>query len=110
MPVASTERGGAVRPPHPAAGDDHRALGPREQRDGFFDRGGIAERPRRRLPGRRVVDALLFHFFTEDVAGHVDVHRARTPGGRLPEGGGDDVGDALGVEDPLRPLGDRLHD
>ena len=40
------ERGGAVRPPHAAARDDHRALGLREQRDGLLA-------PRRDRPGVR---------------------------------------------------------
>ena len=66
--------------------------------------------PRVRGAGRHgpgIVDLLLLDLLAQDVAGHVDVHRPGPARGGLAEGGVDDVGNALGVVDALRPLGDR---
>ena len=102
------QRGSAVRPPHAAAGDDDGPLRACEERDGLLDRGRITERPRCSLPRRRVRDRVVLDLLAEDVARQVDIDGARPTARRLAEGGRDDVGDALGVVNPLRPLGDGL--
>ena len=59
--------------------------------------------PRLGIGDRRLVDRL-----TENVAGHVDVHRARLSRRRLTIRGGDELRNAPGVVDPRRPFRDRL--
>ena len=102
--------GGGVGPPDAAPPEDDRALGARQERDGLADRRGVALGPGRRPPHRGIRHRRLVHRLAEDVTGQVEVDGARPAGGGVAERGGDQLGDAPGVEHPLRPLGDGPHD
>ena len=104
------ERGRAIGPPHAAAGDDHGALGPRQELDRLADGFGIAEGARRRAPRRRIDDTFLLHLLAQDVAGQIEIDRTGPARGCLAERRRDHVGDALGVIDALRPLRDGTED
>src|SRR3989442_513540 len=64
--------------------------------------------PRWHLEGRRPLDLVLVDLLAERVAGHVDVDGPQAAGHGLAIRGREDLGNALGVVDPLGPLGDGL--
>ena len=93
--------GAALR--HGIAGDDHRALGLREQRAGGGDRGGIAAHARRDPRRRHQVEVGLG---LEDVAGQRQEHR---PGRRRQRGLGGAVHEPRQVRDAMH-LGRPFHE
>ena len=95
---------GTVRPPHAAAPDDQRTLGTGEERDGFGDGRGIAERTNGGCRGAGIHQVAVVDLLAEDVARHVEVDRTAASRRGLAERRGDHVGNALGRWSTVRPL------
>ena len=95
--------GAAGLAPSAAAGDDQRPLGGRDEPDDRLDLGG--GRRRLRHPDRR--PGAAGGRAGQHVLGQRDDHRPLPAGHRRGEGAGDDLGDAVGVVDLGRPLGQR---